>query len=283
MKIHGIRLFSSGLLILLSTAVSGAQDKAIGAADVTPPAASPVAAPVAPPRPAELPPRPPKVTCRGDQLTISADNSTLEAILFAVKGCTGAKIEIPAGTSMVRSFEELGPGPVREVLDELLSGTQYNYVIQSSDANPLKVETVLMSMRTGDGPQTAPSVDLPMTGARQKWQHMQKFDKPDPNSAEDQAAMAEASAAMESVASGSAPVVDANAAQPATAEPAPVDAHAAPAATPSAASMVPPVADPSSNTDPAQATSDRINAMQQMFQQRQKMIEKQNQGSAPNN
>jgi hypothetical protein len=156
---HGIRLFPIGLVVL-SAAMVNAQTKpakpaeAAAAPQIVPAAApiAPVAAPAPelPKRPVELPPKAPKVTCHGDELTISADNSNLDAILAAVKGCTGARIDMPEGASRIRSFEELGPGPVREVLDQLLSGTPYNYVIQSSEANPLKVEQVLLSMRTDE-------------------------------------------------------------------------------------------------------------------------------------
>jgi len=145
MTMRGIRLFAMGFVVLpmvattgtiasaQSNAVPSSPAKQVSAADAAPatPAVAPAPAPVFPKNPAELPPKPPKVSCHGDQITISADNSTLDAILFAVRGCTGAHIDVPGDAGRVRSFEELGPGPVREVLDQLLSGTPYNYVIQS--------------------------------------------------------------------------------------------------------------------------------------------------------
>ncbi len=284
MTMHGIRQFSMGLLIVLSTSFAGAQSDPVSAVDVTPPPA-----PVRPKNPADMSPKAPKVTCKGDQITISADNSTLDAILAGVRGCTGAKVEMPEGAGRVRSFEELGPGPVREVLDQLLSGTPYNYVIQSSDANPLKVESVVLSARgtDKDAPAGIPS-DIPMTVGRRAWTHMQKFDKPDPSQVNadgtlidpDTAAPAEnapvtpqAEAAQSSPAQSSAP------------DAAPSDATATTAsATPPLTPVAPPIADPSSGVDPAKAMADRISSMQQMFDQRQKMIQKQNQSqtAAPN-
>lgn len=287
MKIRGIRLFPIGSMVLSAViavaagAVANAQTKPAEAAAVAPapPAPAPaVAAPVYPKRPAELPPKMPRVTCRGDQITISADNSTLDAILAAVKGCTGAKIDIPDGASRVRSFEELGPGPVREVLDELLSGTQYNYVIQSSEANPLKVETVLLSMRTNDTdkPGSGPgSADIPMTAGRRAWQHMQKFDKPDPSSLNPDGTPIEAGATpADDVASPAAQAAEANPAQASGNDAAAAEAVAAPPVMP----VAPPIVDPGSNADPSKAVEDRIAAMQQMFNQRQQMIQKQNLG-----
>jgi hypothetical protein len=74
-------------------------------------------------------------------------------------------------------------------------------VIQSSD-QPAKVESVLLTMRTSDGPGGANgnsnvvSTDIPSTAGRRAWAHMQKFDKPDPNSETDLNAQAAAAAAF---------------------------------------------------------------------------------------
>jgi hypothetical protein len=299
---RGIRLFPIGFIMLSAAVATGVianaqtnavqnpSAKALNAAEVQPAPAAVAPALEFPKRPAELPPKPPKVTCRGDQITISADNSTLDAILFAVRGCTGAKIDVPGDASRVRSFEELGPGPVREVLDELLSGTPYNYVIQSSEANPLKVETVLLSMRTNDAGKpgsnsnsNAISTDIPMTPGRRAWQKMQKFDKPDPSTLNGDDTPVEADAASpadEAIAAAASNPADPSAAS--ASDGAPVEAAAAPAPpTP----VAPPIVDPNSNADPSKAMQDRITQMQQMFAQRQQMIQKQNQGQSggPNN
>ena len=296
---RGIRLF--GFMVLSSAvmagAIAGAQTnaaqtpdaKAVNAADAAPAQVdAPPPAPEFPKRPAELPPKPPKVTCHGDQITISADNSALDAILFAVRGCTGAHVDVPSDASRIRSFEELGPGPVREVLDQLLSGTPYNYVIQSSDTNPLKVEQVLVTVRTKDsdkpGSTNTLSPDLPMTAGRRAWQHMQKFDKPDPatlNSDGIQVQSDAATPADEATAASTAEPADSNAAGAADAAPAEAAAAGAPP-TP----VAPPIIDPNSTADPSKVVQDRITQMQQMFAQRQQMMQKQNQGtpgSTPNN
>ncbi len=284
MTTRWIGLFPVGLF-MLSAAVGGAQVKLVTAADVAPLPSLPAAASGVPNRPADMPPTAPKVTCRGDQISISAVNATLEAILAEVRGCTGAHIDMPEGAVRVRAFEELGPGPVREVLDELLSGTQYNYVIQSSDANPTKVETVLLSLRTNgtEKPGSVPA-DLTMTAGRRTWQHMQKFDKPDPAALNEDASVADAdtSGANESP-SESADSADANGNQTSvnTSTTTTTASVSAPPVTPVAA----PIVDPNSNTDPSKAIEERITAMQQRFDQRQKMIQKQNQPSqgTPNN
>lgn len=306
MTIRRVGLFG---FVLLSGAIAGAQTRSVelsqtktaGApAVVTVPEAAAdapaaVAAPVPdlPKRPAEMAPKPPKVTCHGDQITISADNSTLDAILFAVRGCTGAKIDVPGDASRVRTFEELGPGPVREVLDDLLSGTPYNYVIQSSEANPLKVETVLLSMRTNDAGKPGSSgsnsisTDVPMTPGRRAWKLMQKFDKPDPATLNGDDAPSEANAdspADEANATSAATSADSGAAS--ASDNVPAETAAASTPPPAVTPVAPPIVDPNSNADPAKAMQDRIAQMQQMFAQRQQMMQKQNQnpqGGAPNN
>ncbi len=272
-----------------STAAAAAAAPATAPAEAAVPAVAP--APELPKHPADMPPKAPKVTCRGDQITISADNSTLDAILAAVKGCTGARIDVPGDAGRIRSFEELGPGPVRQVLDQLLSGTPYNYVIQSSEANPLRVEQVLLSMRSDESgkPGTAISTDIPMTAGRRAWQKMQKFDKPDPSMLNADGTMMEvdaASPADESTAASAQPA-DASAAAPAanSADAAPAEAAAAPVSPAALAPVAKPIVDPNSGSDPSKAIQDRIAQMQQMFAQRQQMMQKQNQpqSGAPNN
>ena len=296
---HGIRLFG---FVMLASAMASAQTTAVQvpapakageAAEIAPAPAAAAPAPEIPKRPVGMPAKPPRVTCHGDQITISADNSTLDAILFAVRGCTGAKIDVPGDASRVRTFEELGPGPVREVLDDLLSGTPYNYVIQSSEANPLKVETVLLSMRTegtdkGGASANAISTDIPSTPGRRAWKLMQKFDKPDPATlnGDDGPAESDAATPAEQAAATAASNAADESASPANAnQAAPVEAAAVPAPSPAITPVAAPIINPNSNADPAKSMQDRISQMQQMFAQRQQMMKSQGQtpGAAPQN
>ncbi len=105
--------------------------------------------------PAEMPPNPPKVTCSGNQLTISAQNSTLGAVLSAIHACIGADINIPEAAKAERLFAQSGPGPVRAILSEFLSSTDFNYVIEASPLDPEKVQTVELNPRPGDSPAEA--------------------------------------------------------------------------------------------------------------------------------
>lgn len=120
----------------------------------TAPPPQPVPAPmVLPPSsltpPAQVPTGEPQVSFDGKQLTIIANNSTLSDILAAVRSSTGAEIDVPAGALGEHLAEvRLGPGPAREVLGALLSWTDFGYIIQASDKNPLGIQSVVLVVRT---------------------------------------------------------------------------------------------------------------------------------------
>jgi len=102
--------------------------------------------------PEEMPPVPPQVTWDGEQLTISTDNSTLGAVLEAVRTSTGADIDIPGNAAGERVAVHLGPASAREVLSDLLGGTDFDYIIQAADDNPRGVQAVLLTPRSkGNG------------------------------------------------------------------------------------------------------------------------------------
>jgi hypothetical protein len=66
-------------------------------------------------------------------LTIDAENSSLSEIMLGIRARTGASIEMPGSASRERVAVHLGPAPIRDVLSALLYGTDFNYVIQSSE------------------------------------------------------------------------------------------------------------------------------------------------------
>ena len=113
--------------------------------------AAPVAAP-APPVPPTLehtPSRLPTVTLQHGALTIVAYNSTLRDILEAVQSQTGAMIDIP-GDANERVIVRLGPGPVRKVLDSLLNGSAYNYVMLASAADPDALAKIVLTAKPSE-------------------------------------------------------------------------------------------------------------------------------------
>ena len=105
------------------------------------------------------------VTCKSNQLKVSSNNSTLASVLAEIQKCTGATIEMPEGAATSRVFDNLGPGPAGEVLASLLTSTGYDYVIGFSQADPAKVERVLLMARQNGAP-AGPLQDNTLTPAR---------------------------------------------------------------------------------------------------------------------
>ncbi|HKD86249.1 MAG TPA: hypothetical protein VKB58_15980 [Terriglobales bacterium] len=114
---------------------------------------APIAETPAPPPPQptleQSPPTAPQVNLQDGQLTIDASNSTLGQVLRAVQSRTGASMEIPAAASNERVVAQLGPGQPRDVLNTLLNGTRFNYVILGVTGDPGAVQKVILTPRQG--------------------------------------------------------------------------------------------------------------------------------------
>jgi len=92
----------------------------------------------------------PVVTYRDGQLTIDAENLTLAAVLALVAEKTGAVIDVPPGSGLERIFEHTGPGPANDVLESLLNGSPFNFIIVSSPLHPNQPAQVLLSLHRPD-------------------------------------------------------------------------------------------------------------------------------------
>jgi hypothetical protein len=106
----------------------------------------------------------PHVSYTGGQLTIIAPNSTLGDILRAVRKQTSAEMDVPASANE-RVVTQLGPGPAREVVAELLNGSRFNYVLLGSPADASALTRVVLVAKTGsDVPKTADQAQPPVAG-----------------------------------------------------------------------------------------------------------------------
>jgi hypothetical protein len=281
-----IRLPFYGLLAALSLPALHAQETpqpAVSArGDVTEPSlTSPLAAPTELP-----PPNAPKVTCDGERLAVSADNSTLRSVLAAIHACIGIQIDLPEGSDGGRTFEELGPGPIRQVLASLLSGTDFNYVIGSSDTNPEKVETVLLMRRTKADGQGPSSADYAQTPARRAWAQMRQKNRPSTASSDNDYP------ATDEPLSGTDPESDSTLPAKGSGTNAPEAPSTDTPAIPSAAGATEPLVSPTAPVSPAATTDtpagvdsgknteDRIADMQKLFEQRRKMAQSQSSTSS---
>jgi len=77
-----------------------------------------------------------------------ASNSTLGDILRAVRQQTGASVDVP-GNATERVVGQFGPGPARDVLASLLNGSHFNYVLLGSAENPVALDRVILTSRSG--------------------------------------------------------------------------------------------------------------------------------------
>ena len=109
----------------------------------------------------------PRVQYSGGELTIVAHNSTLSDVLKEVKQQTGADFDIPPNASE-RVVADLGPGPARDVLAQLLNGTHFNYVMVGSATDPTAVKSVVLTPKSG-------SADSPATAAKNHPNVPQRF------------------------------------------------------------------------------------------------------------
>jgi hypothetical protein len=88
----------------------------------------------------------PTVLFENGLLTLTATNSTLHDVLQAIQDKTGAEIEIPP-QSEERVAARVGPGSARDVLESLLTGSKFNYVLVGSNADPRTLTRVLLFLK----------------------------------------------------------------------------------------------------------------------------------------
>lgn len=116
----------------------------------TPQVPEPAAAPPLPQWPVNDPAQQASVTWTAQGLSIDARNSSLRQILESVQSQIGVKIQ---GMSKdERVFGVYGPGQPREVLSQLLEGTDYNLLMVGNGQNGVP-QQILLSERPSGGPQ----------------------------------------------------------------------------------------------------------------------------------
>lgn len=94
----------------------------------------------------KLPPNAPTIIYNDGVLTISAYNSTLSDILRGISTQTGADVDIPPQADE-RVVTHLGPGPARDVVRSLLSGSRFNYILVGSNADSNTLTRILLFPR----------------------------------------------------------------------------------------------------------------------------------------
>lgn len=242
-------------------------------------ASAPAAAPA---RPADMPPTPPHISCFDDQLTIAAENATLGSIFAEVQRCIGVRIDLPEDSSANdRVYLHLGPGPARVVLLSLLDSTDFNYILQPSASDPNQVESVLLTARTQDTKEDPSARQPSMNAGRRAWFEAQRQHRSSANSGEESSGSAQTEADPTASAALAPTAADTPRTDPAPAAAAqaaaPVDTSgdktpASPAGTPDTAVSTDSAAT-GTESDPARQLQHQITSMQQLFEQRQQMIQ----------
>lgn len=235
--------------------------------------------PPPPPTPEQMPPKVPQVSWDGKQLTITSDNSTLADILTAIRTLTGAELDVPPNASRERIAARLGPGPAREVLSTLLSWTDFDYVIQASDVDPEGVHSVLLTPR-GKSDVTVARAGPEALAESPARSAYRSYARPNPSTEGASAPENTASTQSESPAEppqtssqpgGSAPQPAKATVQPAPAEAPAVTADIQPVQTDLTSSAA--ISDSSANQAPVSESEQRVQQMQNLFQQRKQMME----------
>lgn len=114
---------------------------------------------------AQRPANPPRISYAGGQLTVVADNSQLSDILRAVGHTTGARLEGSAPDAE-RVFGQFGPGTARDVLNSLLTGSRYDYVLLGSLDAPGSVNRIVLSPHAAGAPNGTAVAGVPNQSAR---------------------------------------------------------------------------------------------------------------------
>src|ERR1039457_5392066 len=136
-------------------------------------------APKPPPAPLtleQMPPTPPRVTYQNGLLTIDAKNSTLSQVLRTVQAQTGASVEMPSSAANERVTMQVGPGRPRDVVNTLLNGSKFDYIILGMIDNPGGVQKVILTTRqnapatvnTAQNTPTSPQYQPPPDETRDK-------------------------------------------------------------------------------------------------------------------
>lgn len=255
-------------------------------------------------------PQPPEIAWDGKQLTIDAENSKLSDVLQAIRAKTGASVDFPGGATSERVAVHLGPAPVREVLSSLLYGTDFDYVIQSTDDDEGGLRSVVVTLRGGmsDGLVGADAEQVAADAAKTSGMRLMRgYAAPGKPAfqAEAEAALAAKQAEAESgVISESAAATDSDvptggqgsaassAESAAGSSPTNTDPKSVPAATSSADGTTVAVSDiPPSSTAAASSSGDssgeqseasqKVQNMLNLFEQRRQIQAQQNQRAAP--
>jgi len=104
------------------------------------------------------------VTLEDGLLSVNADNASLSDVLLALRAATGADIDLPTNASTERVTAHLGPGPARKILADLLSWSEFDYIIEGSDEDAVAIQSVTLMARNKSGSPSTGSTTFTPSG-----------------------------------------------------------------------------------------------------------------------
>jgi hypothetical protein len=105
--------------------------------------------------PSQMPPSPPRITYVGGKLTVVANNSILDDVLTGVGKAIGANIQGGGSQGVERVFGQFGPASPSQVLDILLIGSRYDFVLVGSTESADSVREIILSPSSAEAAQSA--------------------------------------------------------------------------------------------------------------------------------
>jgi len=113
----------------------------------------------------------PRVGSQAGQLTISSNGCSLQQVLTALRE-SGIEIELPASTSAIPVFANLGPGDPRSVVSALLDGIPFNWSLATDEDRSGILVAVVLTERIAPPVLAKPPIATTQANATPNGQQM---------------------------------------------------------------------------------------------------------------
>ncbi len=107
--------------------------------------------------PSQMPPSPPRITYAGGKLTVVTNNAVLDDVVAGIGKAIGANVQGIQPQASERVFGQFGPAVPSQVIDTLLTGSQYDFVLVGSAGNFGSVREIILSRKSTGTDQSAQS------------------------------------------------------------------------------------------------------------------------------
>lgn len=137
-------------LTLAFSGIAAAQTQPPSSQQLAPQNANPQSLP-----PSQMPPSVPRVSYVGGVLTVVASNATLDEVLVGIGKAIGANIQGIQAQAPERVFGQFGPASPYQVLDSLLVGSRYDFILVGSPGRVGAVREIILSPSSTETNQSA--------------------------------------------------------------------------------------------------------------------------------